>query len=371
MKKKLSLNLLIVYSILFLVLACKNGEKLETKAPSFKTVKLDTTKALVYTEYSSVIQSQTVVEIRPKVSGYLANIAVPEGSLVKKGASIFQIDKSDYQQSVNAAASNVEASRAKKVNANLEVKKLEPLVEKNIISPYELESAKSNYKAAEAVFYQAQAEYKNALINLGHTTIKAPVDGVLGRIYVREGSLVGPSSSEALTTISSDGDVFAYFSFDEKKLALIRKAQIEKKGNKPTFDNNIELILADGSIYEHKGRLESATGIIDRATGSIQLKVIFPNPNLNILSGSSGVLRFPVEYKGVYLIPQKATFELQDKILVYVLNTTDNTVNSKTITVEGISGNNYVVASGIETGTIIVTEGTNKLKEGMKITPKE
>jgi membrane fusion protein (multidrug efflux system) len=192
----------------------------------------------------------------------------------------------------------------------------------------------------------------------------------LSRIEVRVGSLVGPSNSAALTTISGDGDVYAYFSFDEKNLAPLRRAKYNSGEHNPAGKSNIELILADGHTYGHKGKMESASGIIDRTTGSIQLKVVFPNPNNEILSGSSGVVKIPATYGGCITVPQSATYELQDKIMIYVVNA-DNTVTRKIITIEGTSGKDYVVSGGLKTGDRIVIEGADKLKDGMTITPKE
>lgn len=367
--KNLLLNSVLIFLLVFLP-SCKSKKAAAPVPPSYRTMVLDTTSAVVYTEYSAVIQSQSVIEIRPKVSGYLVNIAVNEGDWVKKGTLLFQIDDSDFKQNVNAAKAGMQSAKANADNAALEVKKITPLVEKGIISPFELETKTSNLEAAKASYAQAKAEYENALIQLGYTSISAPTTGVLGRIYVREGSLVSSSASDPLTTISSEGDVSAYFSFDEKKLAPIRKKELASGNYEPARSKVVELVKADGEIYEYKGMLESATGIIDRTTGSIQLKVIFPNPKMEILSGSSGILRFPITYKGCITVPQSATYELQNKIMVFIVNA-DNTVSSKSIIVEGVSGQNYVVSEGLKAGDRIVIEGANKLKEDTVITPKD
>lgn len=348
--------------------SCGNKAPVQVTPPSFKTTTLDTTSAIVYNEYSTIIQSNTMVEIRPKVSGYIKAILKQEGSTIKKGEVILKIDDSDYQQSVNAAFAQMESALAQQSNAQLEVSKLTPLVDKGIISRFELETAESNLKAAKARYDQAKANYKNAQITLGYTEITSPVDGVLGRIYVREGSLLSPTASDPITTVSSDGDVAAYFSFNEKLLAPARRAAMESGKYRPELKKSVELILPDGTMYKYKGVLESATGIIDRTTGSIQLKVLFPNPDLEILSGSSGILRFPFTYHGCITIPQSATYEMQDKIMIFTVNQ-DNSVTRKVIDVEGTTGTDYVV-SNIEPGTRIVTEGITKLKEGMIITPK-
>ncbi len=363
------LRLTLTGCMVCILFACGGKKKVTEAPPQYTVISLDTSSAVVYTEYSAVLQSNTVVEIRPKISGYLAKIEKPEGSSVKKGDVIFRVDDADYRQNVNAAKAAMQSAKANEDNKSLEVRKLTPLVESNIISPFELETAKSNLEAAKAQYNQCKAQYENSLITLGYTKITSPVDGVLGRIYVREGSLISSSAQDALTTVSSYGDVLGYFSFDEKKLAPIRKKMMKEKVYSPQNENTVELVLADGSIYEYKGTLESASGIIDRTTGSIQLKVIFPNPDMSILTGSSGVLRFPITYHGCIVIPQSATYELQDKIMIFVVNQ-DNTISRKTITIEGISDSNYVVYN-LERGLRIVTEGVDKLKEGMTITPKE
>lgn len=348
--------------------ACSSGQKQEQQqAPEYKVIELDTTTVTVYSEFSTVIQSKDVIEIRPRITGYIDKIEKNEGSAVKKGELIFQIADADYKQQVNAAEAGVQLATANVANSNLEVEKLTPLVEKGIISPYELQSAKSSLKAAQASLEQARAEHQNALVNLGYTRISSPVNGVLGIIPVRVGSLVSSSGADPLTTVSGTGDISAYFSVDEKKLIEIRAIteDIQKENEKRGY---VELMLANGSIYSQKGKLENASGIIDRATGSIQMKVIFPNPGMEILSGSSGVLRFPISHSGVILVPQKATYELQDKIMIYTV-ANDNTVHSKSISVVGKTEKEYVVKD-LDRNVKIVTEGIDRLKDGQTISPK-
>lgn len=357
--------------ILALILSsCKEKTSQKPVPSTYRTSVIDTTTAVVYAEYSAVMQSEAVIEIRPKISGYITEIAPREGQWVKKGTPLFKIDDADYVQQVNAAEAGVQSAKANRDNALLEVKKLTPLVEKGIISPFELETKQGSLAAAEAALLQAEASYEKAKINLGYTSILAPTSGVLSRIDVRAGSLVGPSNANPLATISGDGDIFAYFSFDEKSLAPLRRARFNSGEYNPAGKSNIELILADGTEYPHKGKMESASGIIDRTTGSIQLKVVFPNPKNEILSGSSGVVRIPATYKGCITIPQNATYELQDKIMVFTVNS-DSTVTRKVITIEGASGKDYVVSDGLEVGERVVLEGVDKLKEGSKITPKD
>lgn len=350
--------------------SCKSKPEVVVAPPSYKTAVIDTTTAVVYREYSATIQSESVVEIFPKVSGYITKIAVEEGQWVAKGTTLFEIDDADFQHKVSSTKAGVQSAKATKDNALLEVKKITPLVAKGIISPFELETKKGNLEAAEAALIQAQSAYEDALNNLGYTTIKAPSSGVLGRIVVREGSLVSQSSPDPLTTISADGDVYAYFSFDEKSLAPIRQRNIDGKNSGLVGKKVIELVLADGTKYEHLGKLESASGLIDRTTGTIQLKVVFPNPNNIILTGSSGVVRIPTTYNGCVTIPQNATYELQDKVMVFVVGE-DGSVSRKIVKVAGVSGKMYVISEGLSIGDRIVVEGASKLKDGAKITPIE
>lgn len=342
----------------------QNKNTAEESAPEYLVQTLDTSTVTVYKEFSTTIQSQDVIEIRPRITGYIDKILKLEGSHVKKGELIFQIADADYKQQVNAAQAGIQASQAQLANATLEVEKLTPLVEKGIISPFELKSAKSKLEAAKAQLVQSKAEYENALINLSYTRITSPVDGLLGVIPVRVGSLISASGQEPLTTVSGLGDISAYFSIDEKLVMELRK--VPEANNTET--GYVDLILADGTQYSQKGRLMNASGIIDRATGSIQVKVVFPNPKTEILSGSSGILRFPTLYKGAIAIPQSATYELQDKIMAYLVGD-DNIIKSTSLEVAGKTAEEYVVTN-LQRGDKIVVGGVAKLRDGQTIKPK-
>lgn len=351
-----------------LLTACSGGNKptQEAVVEEFSVKSLDTSTVTAYSDFSTVIQSQDVIEIRSRISGYVDKIYKKEGAYVKKGELIFQITDADYRQQANITKAGIQSANAQLDNATLEVQKLTPLVEKGIISPFELKSAASHRDAAQAGLEQAKAQYENALINLGYTQITSPVEGVLGIISVRSGSLVSNGSSEPLTTVSGLGDISAYFSVDEKLLIELREAV----GQNPldTKEGYVELILPNGAVYSQKGKLENASGIIDRTTGSIQMKVIFPNPKTEILSGSSGVLRFPKRYSGVIAVPQSATYELQDKIMAFVVDD-QNTVKGVSLAVAGKTETEYVVTN-LQIGDKIVTEGVSRLREGQSIKPK-
>ena len=354
-------------SALFLA-ACGGGNAPKKADPVYPIAVLDTGSAAVYTDYAAEIKSGTVVEIRPRVSGYIDKIVVQEGSRVAKGQVLIQINQSDLQEQYNTAVANADAARAQVDKALLEVRKLTPLVEKGIISPFELENANSSLNAARASLKAAESQRNNARINLDYARITSPVNGVVGRIVVREGTLVSPSDPSALTTVSGDGDVSAYFSIDENTILNMVDQSSKKLSLREKVAElpDVELLLSNRMLYDHKGELELASGLVDAATGSYQIKAVFPNPKGELRSGSAGVVRINRFYDGVLLVPQKATFERQDKKMVYAVDTA-GLVRSLPITVDGISGSDYVVVGGVERGERIVLEGVDFIKEGQKI----
>lgn len=342
-------------------------EVLVAPVPAFPTIVLQTGNTIVNADYAVEIESQKMIEIRSRANGYISKMYVKEGSKVKKGERIALIDPSECQQRVNMFQAAVTAAYATVSNAKLEVEKLTPLVDKNIISAYQLTAANSNYDAAKASLAQVQAQLKDAQIQLSYTTITSPASGIISNINVFEGTLISPGS--LITNIAENGDVFAYFSFDEKKVLDIMN-NIEGKDIYEKIDNLplVDLVLADGSIYPVKGKLEVASAIINNATGSITLKGVFKNPDMIIRAGSTGKVRIPTQYNDMLLIPQKATFELQDKKLVYLYNPKDSTILSKTIVVESQDDKNYIVKPmDVKAGDIILYEGIEKVRDGFKI----
>lgn len=347
--------------------SCGGEEVVEQKAPDYPVKTLDTVTATVYWNHSGAIASKLEIEIRPRVSGYLRVKYIKDGQHVKKGQPLFKIEDKDYQQAVNSAEAAVESARATVSNAELEVRKLTPLVEKGIISPFQLETAKSNLNSANAQLRYAQAQLENARIDLGYTTVVAPEDGRLSTVPYDIGTLVSSNMQYPLTTLYADGDAYFEFSIDEKNLITEGANGLNENMFAKEKGSNVELILSGGQKYPYKGYLEMRSAGIDRATGTLAVRVIFPNEEGVLMSGASAVARFPYVVSGVILIPQSATFEIQDKTIVYVLKA-DNTVERKVVKVLGPVGESYAVAD-ISKGETIVTEGVSKLQEGMTINP--
>jgi membrane fusion protein (multidrug efflux system) len=335
---------------------------------AFKTVKLETMSATLNNDYPASIQGQQNIEIRPRVEGYIEKIFVDEGAVVKAGQPLFKISAPQYEQEVRTATASIKSAQADVSAARLAVNKVKPLVDKEIVSKYELETAQFNFEAAMATLAQANAALANAKTNLGYTTVTSPVNGVVGSIPFRLGSLVGSTTQEPLTTVSSIGNVYAYFAFNEKQLlALTKDSTNVSLATKIKEIPDVTLLLSDGTEYAEKGRIETINGLINTATGSVNLRARFPNSKGIIRSGSSTKVRIPQDVKNVILIPQSATFELQDKRFAATVGKDGKTKNAVITVNDNTVGNFYVVESGLKAGEEVVIEGVANLKEGTQI----
>ncbi|MEN2412355.1 efflux RND transporter periplasmic adaptor subunit [Flavobacterium mesophilum] len=335
----------------------------------YKTLTLQPESATMYSDYPASIQGQQNIEIRPRVEGYIDKIFVDEGAVVKVGQPLFKISAPEYEQQVRTASASIKSAQADVSAAKLAVNKVKPLVEKGIISKYDLESAQYTYESALATLAQANASLVNAKTNLGYTTVTSPVNGVVGSIPFRLGSLVSSNTAEPLTTVSSIGNVYAYFAINEKKLLDFTQSSspgstlAQKIQNMPA----VSLLLSDGSPYPEKGRVETVNGLINTETGSVTFRARFANPKSIIRSGSSTTVRIPTDVKGAMIIPQSATYELQDKLFAVVVGKDGKTKSTNINVMENGAGNYYVVTSGLQAGDQIVLEGVATLKDGTEI----
>ena len=280
-----------------------------------------------YSNYPAAIKGKRDIEIRPNVSGFITDLRVDEGSVVRKGQVLFVIDTVPYKAALKVAESNVEVAKASAETARLTAENKRELQRRDIISEYDLQMAENSYASAKAQLAQAEAQLVNARNN--------------------------------------NSEMYVYFSMTERQiLELVAQYGAENFLQKlPT----VSLKLSDGSIYPLKGRIETVSGIIDTQTGSSNMRATFENPNRLLRSGGSGVIMIPMKNDHAILVPQKATYEIQDKKFVYVLND-DSTVTSTEITIASIdNGKEYMVTSGLKAGDRIVTEGVNTLKNGMTI----
>lgn len=351
----------IVSALFVLMVAASCGKKQEqAQAPAgpmpFPVQKVVREDATTYQTYTANLEGQQNVEIRPKVNGFIQKIYVDEGQVVRKGQLLFKLETDTQNQDAGAAKAAVNA-------AQVEVDRLIPLVDRKIISVVVLETAK-------AKLAQAKSSYNSVVATINFGTIKSPVDGVIGSIPFKEGSLVSSTSEMPLTTVSDTKKMRAYFTLNEREFLDFNRTfkgatTAEKLKNVPP----VELILVDNSVYDQKGKIETINGIMDPSTGTTNFRAEFPNPQGLLRSGSNGIVRLPVEQKNVMLVPQNAVFEMQGKQMVYVIGQ-GNKVGTRIIETNGTSELNFIVTSGLEEGEMIVTEGTSKLKEEMQIIPQ-
>ncbi|NTU58350.1 MAG: efflux RND transporter periplasmic adaptor subunit [Chlorobiaceae bacterium] len=348
------------------------GKKADDSRPRMPTLPVMTVQpasAVVSSGYSVRLEGLANAEIRPQVDGVLLGILVREGDLVKKGQPLFRIDDAVYREQYATALASRHAAEAQAAVARVNAEKLVPLVENKVVAPVQLTTAKAQEQAAKALAEQSAAMARAAHINLGYTVIKAPVGGYVGRIPFRQGNLLTRNQSQALTTLSDVTRMYAVFSISETEFARFKSVYAgntiqEKIAAVPP----VRLMLSDGSLYAHEGRLESISGEFDRATGSIGLRAEFPNSEGLLRSGNSGKVILSTSYSGVLLVPQASTVELQDKVFVFVLQK-GNKVRKQVISVSGKSGPDYIVTAGLNSGDQIVTAGIDKLQDGAVIKP--
>jgi membrane fusion protein, multidrug efflux system len=313
--------------------------------------------------YVCEIQAVQFVEIRAKVEGYVDRIYVDEGQFVKKGQNLFQLSSLEFTEMVNSANAKLAQAQAEAQAATVEMQRLRILVEKDIISPSELELAKSKKAVAESGIAEAEAMLKNAKTGLSYTTIKAPFDGIIDRFPKKSGALV--TAGDLLTNITDIAEVFAYFRVTENEYLKYMRAKIE--GESLASNPEVTLILSDGEIYEHTGKLETLEADFERGTGSIAFRVRFPNPDQLIKHGASGKIQLSDQLENVFLVPQKSTFEIQDYSYVYILDK-ENQVkvrSFKPIQRYGV----YYIAEGFEEGDRIIYEGIQQVKDGVFVSP--
>jgi membrane fusion protein (multidrug efflux system) len=309
------------------------------------------------------IQAVQFVEVRAKVEGYVDQIYVDEGQFVRKGQNLFQLSSMEFLEMVNSAKAKLAQTKAEAQAAQVEVDRLKILVEKDIISPSELELAKSKKAVAESGILEAESLLKNAKTGLSYTTIKAPFDGIVDRIPYKKGSLV--PQGELLTNITDISEVFAYFKITENE--YLRYMRAKKEGEAEDFGENVNLILADGETYQFQGKLETMEADFERGTGSIALRVRFPNPDQLIKHGSTGRIQINNQLENIFLVPQKSTFEIQDYSYVYILDK-NNTVKVRSFRPVRRFGLFYI-AEGFEIGDKIIYDGIQQVKDGMVISP--
>ena len=321
------------------------------------------------TAYSAAISGVQTVEIRPQVSGMITDILIEEGESVRKGQVLFIIDQTPYKAAYEIAVASMKSAEAALSTARLIYESNKDLFEQDVVSEFDLMTAKNDLIDAEARLALCKAEEVNASNNLSYTEVRSPVNGVASMIPYRVGALVSSSIVQPLVTVSDDSRVFAYFSMAENQM-LDMVQQYGSLDNAIRQMPEVELVMSNGQVYEHKGKINAISGTISESTGSVSIRAVFSNRNHLLRNGGSGSIIIPSEHKNCIVIPKTATYELQDRIFVYrVINGKASSTEIKVSPQN--NGKEYIVTSGLSLGDIIISEGAGLIKEGTAIKYKE
>ena len=364
--RKLSIWVVAIAAMTVGLTSCSYDEP-KPKNSSFETMTVKKSDIELPYKFSARMKGSNDVTITPQVSGQLMKICVTEGQLVKKGQTLFVIDSRNAKLELEAAQANLQAALAQENSAKLEYESNKNLFEKKIVSSYMLNNSENQYKQATAAVAQARAAVNRCKVELGFCTITAPVSGVIGGIPVRTGDQVSPLTE--LTMVSGNTAMYAEISVTESIIEDmvkegVKASEIEKhiaKLPEATF------VMKNGTEYPHKGRVISLTGVVNDATGSLTVKVAFPNPDGHLYSGIQGTVVMPFAEKGVMVVPQFAVVRLQDKSQVYKVKA-DSTATAVDVTTQDTgNGKDFIITSGLSEGDQIVTTGANNVTEGMKV----
>lgn len=354
-------------ALVFFVTSCGNRQGSSEQAPpqKYPTAIVNRQDAELKSVYPVTIKGKEDIEVRPRIDGFIESIYVDEGAVVKKGQSLFRINSPQSEQALTSAEAALKSAQAQVNIAKVDVNRIRPLVEKNIVSMVQLETAQSTYESALATLAQAEATLKNARATMSWTNVTSPVDGVVGTIPYRQGSLV--DKNNILTTVANTSNVFAYFSLNEKELStfldnLEGTTQAEKIRNAP----NVILTLADGTIYGQTGKIETISGTVNTTTGTAGFRAEFSNIEGKLRSGTSGNISIPRHIENSIIIPQKATYAQQNKVLVYLVQG-DSVVQKVISVLPTPDSKNYVVTDGLKDGDRIITDGIATLNHGKKV----
>lgn len=370
--KKNSLLMLLASSALLLLLSSCGGKNAQMQMPAanFETMKVAKKDVTMSTKYSATIRGRQDIDIMPQVSGTLTKLCVTEGQKVSAGQTLFIIDQVPYQAALNTALATQKTASASLATAQLNYDSKKKLFDQQVISDVELQTAHNALLSAKAQVAQADAQVLNARNSLSYTVVKSPSNGVVGTLPYRQGALVAPSMPQPLTTVSDNSQMYVYFSINEAQLLSMMRESGSAEAAVSAMPE-VKLYLVDGSEYQHTGKVESVSGVVDRSTGTVQVRTVFDNPEKLLHSGSTGTIVIPTTYKDRIVIPATATVQVQDRFKVYLVDK-DNIAHEQLVTTEALSnGKEYVIKDGLKEGDLIVAEGAGMLRDGQDIKPNK
>ena len=349
--------------------ACHQTQVKSTQKENYyETMEVTRSDRTLTTGYSAAISGVQTVEIRPQISGMITGILIEEGESVRKGQVLFVIDQTPYKAAYEIAVANVKSAEAALSTAKLILDSNKDLYEQDVVSEFDLMTAQNDLVEAEAKLALCKAEEVNASNNLSYTEVRSPVNGVASMIPYRVGALVNSNITQPLVTVSDDSRVYAYFSMAENQM-LDMVQQYGSLNNAIKQMPEVELIMSNGDKYEHTGKINAISGTISESTGAVSIRAVFNNRNHLLRNGGSGTIIIPMTLKNCIVIPQAATYELQDRVFVYKV--IDGKASATEIRISPQNnGVEYIVEEGLEVGDVIVAEGAGLIKEGTTIRSK-
>ena len=359
-------KILLIATVAATLASCggKSGGRPTFGDNEYPVVTVGTKSAAMQTTYPATIKGVQDVEIHPKVQGFITQINVKEGQTVSAGQVLFVLDNATYQAQVRQMQAAVNTAQAQCNTSKLSFENAQKLFENKVIGDFELQSATNSYESAKAGLSQAQAALAAAKETLSYCYVKSPASGVVGTLPLKVGALV--SASNTLTTVSNISTMEVYFSMTEKDILEMGKTEGGLNAAVQGLPA-VKLQLNDGTLYDLEGKVTKMSGVIDPATGTVQMIAVFQNPQRLLKSGGSGSIIIPRDQESAIVIPQSCVMEVQNKKFVYTVGD-DNKVKNTEITVDPQNdGNNYIVTGGLKVGDKYVTNGITKLNDGMEI----
>lgn len=354
--KATPLFILLIFSIFLQSCGGRDAGPQAPQAMPFPVIEIPLQDVTGFDTYPASIEGTVNSAVRAKITGYITEVLIDEGQAVKKGQPLFRLETLTLTQEAGAALANVQA-------AQVEVERLKPLVEKNIISEVQLQTA-------QARLNQAKASLNSIRASIDYATIKSPVNGYAGAIPYRVGALVSPADPRPLTTVTDIDQVYAFFAMNERDyLDFVLNAEGHTLDEKIAGFPPVRLELVNGSMYAHEGRIETVSGQVNPQTGTVRFRAVFPNANRVLANGNSGRIHVPVHYNDAVVVPEVSTFEQQGIVYVYKVQG-DTTVVLTPIETTDRVNNLIVVASGITAGDKIIAEGIGKLRHGAPVIPQ-
>lgn len=363
---------LFVTLALVTILSSCGGKQQQQQMPSanFETMTVSTQDVTMTTKYSATIRGRQDIDIVPQVSGTLTKLCVTEGQKVSAGQTLFIIDQVPFQAALNTAQASLESAKAQLATSQLNYDSKKTLYDQNVISDFDLQTAHNALLTAKAQIAQCEAQVVNARNNLSYTVVKSPSNGVVGTLPYRQGALVSPNIQQPLTTVSDNNQMYVYFSINEAQFLNMTRQSGSSEAAISAMPP-VKLLLVDGSEYQYSGKVESVSGVVDRSTGTVQVRAVFENPEKLLHSGSTGTVIIPTTYKDKIVIPTTAVVQVQDKFKVYLVDK-DNIAHEQLVTTESLSnGKEYVVSDGLKTGDLIVASGAGMLRDGQNVKPNK